>query len=686
MKKHIFCALALTVALIFGAASAQTYLPGTYEGESQGFGGIVKVTLTVNDSAITAVEAQGDQETEGIGAAALSTLAEQILAQQGADIDGVAGATVTTGGVKEAAANAIAAATGKKAEAAPLTDGTYTATKTGYQKEHVTVSVTVENGAIADVSIVEVTDHPSTITDAPCQQLPAAIVANQSYQVDGVTGATMTSNAIKGAVRDCLEQAGGAEAFSAPVPAPEIVPGEDVHTDVLVVGGGAAGMTAAMEAYNSQELGTASGLGVTLIEKAGFLGGNTSVSGGCFYTYVDETGAYDEAWRQAVTEQEAQWLSVDIQDGYNRDLIYGETGVMNRTLQLLNHANVTYTDMGYYLCFDPPVGGEDKKWAGSYMTKKVMKYLPQTGIDVRLNTTATSLLTDENGDVLGVAVQDKTSTYNIYAKKVILACGGFAASKDMIAQYAPGYENTLLFGAGTNTGDGIRMATEIGAGIIGNTLFGNIGVDGTIGIRPDFCMPFIFGNAKFMGVNANGERFGDESRSRYEIYQDVVGEPDATCWGIVDSDNENANVLGTDSDVEAGYVYVADTLEELAGKIGVPAETLAATAQTYNATIDQQGQDAFGVAVEMMDRLDCAPYYAFVIRPCAISSLVGLTVDGECRVLNTQGEVIGNLFAAGDMITGNLMKCYVAARGVGTALYSGDLAATTAKTEIEAGK
>ena len=660
------------------------YTAGTYTGEAMGYGGTVTVTITTDASSITDVKVTGDQETPAVGGAALETLAEQIKKAQSVEIDGVSGATFTSNAAKDSAAKAIAAARGEKIETAALTPGTYTATKEGYQKEHVTVSVTVDANSITDVRIVEVTDHPSTITDAPCDQIPAAILANQTYNVDGVTGATFTSNAIKNAVRDCLEQAGGSDAFSAAMEKVSLTQAEDVHTDILVVGGGAAGMVAAAEAYSGDSVDEVSGLKVMLIEKAGFLGGSTSVSGGCFYTYEDETGAYDEVWRQKVVQEEMEHLAGDKQENFNEDLLYGETGVMDRTLQLLNHAYATFTDTGLgWLCFDPPEGGEDKKWAGSYMTKKMNVYLPTTDIDIRLETAATGLLTDESGAVIGVTVKDKTSTYNIYAGKVILACGGFGANKEMTAKYAPDYVDTLVFCAGTNTGDGMAMAVEAGAGLVGDTMFTQLGVNDIIGIRPDFCMPFIFGMGKFMGVNAHGERFLNEYITGYNRAQAVAHQDNTTGWGIVDSDNENAGVLGSESDLEAGYVFVADTLEELAEKIDIPAAKLVESANAYNAIIDGNGTDPFGNSAETMDRLDTAPYYAWLMRPCTITSLVAVTVDDGARVLNEDGQPIENLFAAGDMVLGNLLKCYSAARGVGNAIYSGDLAAQTAKAELQ---
>ena len=249
MKRAISLLVVLTMLLTSMAfAEGAAWQSGDYTGEAAGFGGNVSVALTIEDGKITNVTATGADESSPALGNDLTLLAEQILEAQSAEIDGVAGATITSGAVRDAAAAALAQAGGEATEQTQIADGVYTATRESFQLEHVTVNVTITDGKIADVEIAEITDHPTTITDTPCAQIPAAIVEHQSYNVDGVTGATFTSNSIKNAVRDCLDQAGGSEAFSAPVVKPEIVKGEDVETDILVVGGGAAGMSAAMEA------------------------------------------------------------------------------------------------------------------------------------------------------------------------------------------------------------------------------------------------------------------------------------------------------------------------------------------------------------------------------------------------------------------------------------------------------
>ena len=561
-----------------------------------------------------------------------------------------------------------------------LTPGTYTATKEGFQHCHVTVSVTVDEKAITDVQIVECTDNPITITKTPCEEIPAAIVANQTYNVDGVTGATMTSNAIKFAVKDCLDQAGGADAFSAPVAKPEIVAGEDVYTDILVIGGGGSGMIAAIEASVGEDASQESGLKVTLIEKAGFLGGSTSCSGGVRLYREDETGKYDEAWIEAAVEAEKADLAPYMQLEFNEALLRGKASVMYRTNKLLDDIGVNSMDSWGHKTFGP-IDHEEPKWNGSYLTYVVNGYLPNTGIDLRLNTRAMSLLTDENGAVIGASVQDKTSAYNIYAKKVILATGGFARNPELIAEYAPEFTKSLFFCAGTNTGDGFIMAKEIGAQHLGNIMMGHIGADAIEGQRTDFSGAFYYdyGASKAIYLNLNGERFCNEAKSRYIIYHDVLKQPEQIAWGIVDSNSPSAQVL---EDSTSQYVHKADTLEELAQQLGINVEGMKATIENYNAGVDKGVDEQFGNFAALLDRVDTAPYYAFIVRPVMMTSLVGLQVDGGCRVINTDGQVIENLFAAGDMVLGgNILSYYHDARGVGTAMYTGDLAGLTAKQE-----
>lgn len=660
---------------------ASTYSPGTYEGQGFGFGGPVTVEIVTDEEGITDVIVKGEQETEAIGGMAIPELTQQIKDAQSADIDGVTGATLTSNAVKEAAGKAIEAAKGETQTATVLKPGTYTATVESYQHEHVTVSVTVDENRILDVEIVELTDFPSTVTEVPRAEIPAAIVENQSYNVDAVTGATFTSNSIKAAVRDCLEQAGGSDAFSAPVEKAEPVAGTDVETDILVVGGGGAGLVATAEAYRDRATGKDGGLRVMLIEKAAFLGGTTGVSGGMFYYYENETGVADEAWRKHVMESEIAVYGSNIQEPFNQDLLYSETGVMPDAWELFEYCGMEmeprWGDMG----IAPKPGDEEKKWEGNYMIKGFRRYLEGTDVDIRLNTAAKALVTDDQGAVIGVKVQDKTSVYTIYAKKVILATGGFPDNPEMIAKYAPDWVGIPPFACGTNTGDGLEMALAVGAGKIGDSMMAYIGPDNIMGIREDYGMTFGTGTGVFMCVNKDAKRFCDETMDRNRMAYLLKLQESDPCWGIVDGNNKDVEAVET---TKSNYVLKADTLEELAGLTGLPAEQLLETVMTYNGYVDAGKDEEFGTLPEGMDRVDTAPYYAFPIRPYVMSSFVAPTVDGNCHVLNEQGEIIENLYAAGDLVEGNKVKLHVGSRAVATAIYTGVLAAQSAKAEISA--
>lgn len=680
--KNVRVCLALILSLMLavaGVAQAEAFT-----GEAQGFGGAVTVTLTMDGDKIAGAAIEGAQETEAIGGAAFAALAEQIVAAQSAEIDGVAGATVTSNAVKDAAAKAIAAAKGETAAEVKLVPGTYTSVQMGYQDCLATIEVTLDETSIVSVEVVKSDENPRVFASRAWEQIPAAIVENQTYNVDAVSGVTVTSNLIMAAVRDCLEQAGGAGvsiAFLEPVVKPEIVAGEDAHTDVLVIGGGGAGMMAAFGSYFDIETAERSGLDVMVVEKADLLGGSTSLAGGYRYIYTDETGKYDEAWLENTFVQEKAVLEANSYLPIHEELLRNELKIMPKANVLMD--KIGFSDLGTVIFNPPPYEVAEPGLAigmvGCYFNYYMDDYLPKTEIDVRLNTEATKLITDETGAVIGATVQDKTTTYNIYADKVVLACGGFPHNPEMIAEYAPEYVGTLVYAAGTNTGDGFRMAQEVGAVTVGDSMLGYLGEDGSVGIMTQY-LPFTTGKGMAMDVNVNGERFCDESLSVNKRYYEVLQQPEDMAWGIADSNNPNGEAL---INSKSKCVFRADTIEELAALIGVPADKLVETTNAYNAAFDAGVDEAFGCPAEKMDRIDTAPYFGFALRPVALSSLVGLEIDGECRVLNADGEVIENLYAAGDMIFGgNKLSFYVGGHGVGTAIYTGTLAGQTAKTDL----
>lgn len=285
------CSIAALVAVfVFRQASIPappqgvegTFIPGTYTGEGQGYGGTVVVTLTTDSSSITDVKVKGDKETPNVGGLYLETLANQVKMAQSAEIDGVSGATLTSDGVREAAAAAIAQAKGEDTSAAgPLTftAGTYTGTAAGYNGP-VSLKVTFSDSAVTAVEIESEAETGHVGTPAYDIIFPDIIAANGTG-VDAVSGATFTSRAIKEAVNDAAQQAGVSDlaSFRKNTVIHEAQAPIDITVDVVVVGAGGAGMGAAAQAAQNGDT-------VLVIEKNAEIGGNTLVSGGAYQSVM----------------------------------------------------------------------------------------------------------------------------------------------------------------------------------------------------------------------------------------------------------------------------------------------------------------------------------------------------------------------------------------------------------------
>ena len=691
MHRKLTLSMALLIAFgMTGTALAGSYTDGSFTGSAQGFGGDVTVEITVENGEVVNTEITGDSETPEVGGAALEELAQQITDAQSSEIQGVSGATLTSGAVKEAAAQAFSAALegGETAaaetdadEETSLTPGTYTASASGYQGG-VTVEVTIDETSITDITISELTDHPDTVAGLAAEKIPADILENQSVNVDSVTGATFTSMAIKKAVTDCLEQAGGASMFKTEVPEEAAETMEDENVDILVIGAGGAGFLAAAGAATYTD-GSSTGLNVMVIDSLAYLGGSTGVAGGGFVSYSTLVDTQQEDWTDTAFEQEMELLQAFNENEVDAALLRSLIEHDEDLIKYLSSFDLTLTPlpgMGY-IFIDENTFMDHDHWTGQNLTKAETAFFDQTdNIEYRLETTATGLLYDENGEICGASVTHNGSDYNIYASKVILCTGGFSQNSEMVEKYAPNYVGAIPFGAKTDQGAGFEMALEAGAQSVGDSLLLYEGVDNVEGMWDDFSGIFHYGAGISMDVNLDGKRFIDESASGNVEAALTIAQPEHMAWGIVDGDNADVAALETSA---SGYVVKADTISDLCALTGINEENLTETIAAYNQAINDGEDPAFGTAPEFMDAIETAPYYAFEIHPIALSSLVGVKTNDKCEIVNENGDAIPNLYGAGDVIFGgNLLTYYVGGRGIGTALHSGLIAGTQARDEL----
>ena len=548
------------------------------------------------------------------------------------------------------------AACGGAASSAPAVEvlykaGTYTAQEQGMHD--LTVSVTVSDNKIEKVEV----EHQETdgigapVVDDFCK----TIVEIQGIGLDAVTGATLTSEAVLAGVEDCLKQAGAdVEALKAVKPADaEKAEDQTIEVDVAVIGAGGAGMAAAVTA-NEQ------GANVLVVEKSGAMGGNTIMAGGAL-------NAVDEGSETALANDDS--VERHYTQTYEGGDKQGDPELVRVLVENAWDGVEWLKDMG--MEFKPgtftvlggmwPRAHKPEEPVGTGFFKTYQSYMDShDNIEVMYNTTAKELIV-EDGVVTGVVCEGETgNTVTVKAKNgVVLACGGFAGNVEMRQKYNTQWadlgEGVKTTNAKANTGDGILMAEAVGANLVqmGNIQLLPMGDPETGSLSGDIEMDV----ERRIFVNKEGFRFVDEGGRRDQMTAALLEQTDLTMYIVMDSDcyptgdevnnfNESVNEL-----IAEGRAFKGDSLEDLAEKIGVPAENLVKAVDEFNSHVDDKSKDEFGRTL-YSTKIDDAPFYAAPRVPTAHHTMGGVQIDTETHVIDTEGNVIPGLFAAGEVTGG----------------------------------
>ena len=548
-----------------------------------------------------------------------------------------------------------AAATAASEEAGIYTPGTYTGTAAGKNGD-VKVEVTFSANAIDSVKVVE---HSETagISDGAIENIPAAIVENQSLAVDTVSGATVTSDAILKAVADAVAQAGGdVEALkNAAAPAGE-KEAKELSADVIVVGGGGAGMAAATRLAQL-------GKSVILVEKSGFLGGAISVSGGNQVVMGSQlqidNGVADDSVESMVADFEANGANKN-----NKEILtlFAEN-VGATTDWLVANCGITFEEglhqLGEYshnreLAY---TGG------GAGFAEAMRKAVEEAGVQVLLNTKAESLIAD-NGTVTGVKAASSDADYTLTAGDVVLATGGYGANKDMLTDEM---KSALYYGPASSTGEGIQMAQAVGAQTA-NMEYGKRYPNG-IEVSEGMAKSTIAGNIvgwtmSAILVNKDGNRVVNEKASNRTILEEELKQEGGELYLLLDAETFEAWKAKlapagiSDADIEK-YLEAngtttpvfahGETLEETAAAAGINADNLKATVEKYNGFVAKGSDDDFGRAATYLTKtIGEGPYYIVEQKPRFATTMGGLVINTSMQVLNEAGEPISGLYAAGE--------------------------------------
>ena len=691
MKKGLACFLALC-ALSVGAQAEGAN--GVYESTAKGFGGDVTVSVTLEGGRIVDVKAVGDKETAGVGSRAIDELPGKMIEANSTDVEAVTGATITSGAIKAAAAQALAQAAGTETATEPvhMTPGTYRGEAKGMNGT-IVVDVTVTEDAIADIQFVETIPRENELIDTThwlsgylvdlldetpqifctvTDRLPQRILEAQSLAVDAVAGSTVSSNGFVAAVRSALTQAGAPEsAFNTPVAKVEAQ--ETYDADVVVIGGGTSGAAAAASAAEH-------GVNVVLIEKSARLGGTGALSSEPMTfgakIQLDAGLEYDQLKQDTFDA----WLSQNHWAVNGRMVSQfinasGETGdwLIEKGFKF-EKGTTTDTTLHYV---DASIGTMTQKTSFEQMCADVDTILYET--------TAHDLIV-KDGSVVGVkATRYDGTQVTVNAKAVIVCSGGFGGSEELMTKYNGGYFK--LLGLTQNVGEGLMMMTAAGAqeyhigGACAHQTEVPVQVSGFN--AEDTAIPYTICNVPtLMRLSKNGQRFMNEDEKSFSptassnyIYSngpeyftlltqaqvEVLREKGTAGLGMdkqcdpsfytfpapADDPMENIQAV-LDAAEKIGMVYKADTLDELAEITGMDAQILKRNVADYNAfCANGVDTDYYKNPNYLYSYDEEGPFYAVVGCIMSYNSLGGVKVDELFRVQDTQDQAITGLYAAG---------------------------------------
>ena len=578
------------------------------------------------------------------------------------------------------------AASAGSGDAAGGVSGEFTGTATGMGE--VSVTITLTDGVITGCEIVGDSETEG-IGSVIVENAPEEIVSGNKGAIDVVSGATITSNAVNEALAAALAAAGlDAADFTG---SGDAAAAEDraVDTDIVIVGAGGAGMTAAITAAEA-------GKNVVIVESQAMVGGNSvRATGGMNAADTPaqdenefteaagvektlETAASEWAGNETITALAdtvaGQWAEYQANPvGYfdsvelmELDTLIGGHGTNDPALvealcsnsadaiAWLSEQGIELTSVSSFggasvKRIHRPVDSEGKTISvGSYMIPLLQAKCEELGVEFIMNTTANEILTDANGAAVGIAATDKNgAAVTVNAKAVILATGGFGANLDMVVEYKPDLAGFMTTNAPGAQGQGIDMAVAIGAGTVDMdqiqihpTVEANTAALITEGLRGDGAIL----------VNAEGNRFTDEVGTRDVVSAAEIAQTGSYSWLVIDQAMADASSV-IQGYIKNGYTVTGETYEELAEAMGVDAAAFAATMDKWNAAVAAGVDEEFG-RTSFANPLDTAPYYAIKVTAGIHHTMGGLTINPQTQVLAGDGTVIDGLYAAGEVTGG----------------------------------
>ncbi|HHU02851.1 MAG TPA: flavocytochrome c [Christensenellaceae bacterium] len=592
MKK--ITAILMSLVMLMGIVPAFASVSGEFKGTAQGFADEVTVTLTLEDSIIKMVEAEGAGETAGIGTKALEIIPLEMAETGSITADSVSGATITSDAIFEAAKNAL--------ENANLNPDDYLKAASGdaeYSKE--------ESELSCDVLVIGAGGAGMTAAIVAADAGKNVILLESQAMVGGNTvRATGGMNAANTPQQDenKFEQSAGVERT--------LERAKNEFADNAHITELAKTVQKQWEEYQAKPEGYFDSS--ELMQLDAMIGGRGINNAELVKIFADSS-AEAVAW---LGENNAPLISVSSLGGASVRRAHRPLGDDGRTIPI-----------------------------GSYLVPRLEENVVNRNVNLMLDTDATSLIF-EDGKVVGAKATGKNGfELTIKAPAVVLATGGFGANLDMVVKYKPELKGFMTTNAPGLQGTGIKMAQEVGAAVVD---MNEIQIHPTVQFDTSALITEGLRGDGAILVNSNGERFVDEVGTRDVVSAAEIAQPGSFSYLIVDGAMAEASSV-IEGYIKKGFTIGGGDLADLAEKLNINPDKLSDTISTWNESVKNKEDKLFG-RTNFANPLEKEPYYAVKVTAGIHHTMGGLVIDDNARVLSESGEIIPGLFACGEVTGG----------------------------------
>ena len=442
-------------------------------------------------------------------------------------------------------------------------------------------------------------------------------------------------------------------------------PQNKTEADVIVIGAGLSGLSASVRAAEQ-------GADVLLLEKMAYAGGNCILSTGI----LQAAGTKLQA--QAGIEDSPEQYALDMAQGASADRDPVQMKMVStlsgETLDWLADNGVEFSDKVTQGVGSTAYRAHQSMPDANELVSGLVDTASQKGVMIQYDTPVLSLMTDDQGKVTGVVANQKGQPVEYTAKAVIIASGGFGGSPEMLSKYwGDEYAKMTYAGSPGTTGEMIEEAAKLGAKLtdMDKAAYGSP----TVEVSKNMLITAMVLSGGAILTDSTGSRFCNETGDPFDTSKSVVETQEPFVFEIFDQ-NVADNVYKVSVYQNMGIVEQAATVEELAEKVGLPADTLKATIEQYNAAVES-GKDEFGRTI-FTQPLTTAPFYCVKVAAGGVMTFGGLTLDDQCRVLKEDGSVIEGLYSAGEATGGYRAYGYVCGDANAHAAVTGKVAGESA--------